>query len=340
MRGFRVGIVGPFSSFGKRIRKLLLDRSFPSIELKFFEARTGGGSALSEFNDEIVITQPLDSELFPHLDLIFFGGDPAEGLDRNAVDAAREGVLTIVASGTARVEAPVVALGINDKSFDETDRLLVVAHPASILLGAPLAGLAGSHDVRRSFATVMLPASTWGEEAIEELHQQVVKILGFEGPPPTKILHEQLAFNVTLPPSVGRLGIVDETVGREVGRLAGMDGNVSVSLVRAPVFHGYAASVWVDLGEDAVKDDVIKALGRSRNIVLPPLGKRSQRIPSPVSVAESTKIHVGFVRPDESTPGGFWLWVVADSLALDPAYNAILLAEKILRVSRAGNRGK
>ena len=77
MRGYRIGVVRPMSSFGARVRKLLQERGFPTIELKLFEIGTEKGSSLTEFKGEIVLTQPLDPDLFPHLDLLFFGGNEA-----------------------------------------------------------------------------------------------------------------------------------------------------------------------------------------------------------------------------------------------------------------------
>ena len=62
------------------VRELIEGRGFPMIELKLFELRTGGGSTLAQFKDDIVITQALDTDLFKHLDLIFFGGDEKENI--------------------------------------------------------------------------------------------------------------------------------------------------------------------------------------------------------------------------------------------------------------------
>jgi aspartate-semialdehyde dehydrogenase len=103
-------------------------------------------------------------------------------------------------------------------------------------------------------------------------------------------------------------------------------------LVQAPIFHSYALCLWVDLAETAEPEAVQKTLGASRRIKAP--GKRSPGIPTPVSVAKSDKIHFGGVRRDPSMPGGFWIWAVADSMALDPAAHAIQLAEKAFGINK------
>jgi aspartate-semialdehyde dehydrogenase len=306
------------------------ERGFPTIELKLFEIRTGGGSTLNYFQDEIVITQPLDTDLFPHLDLMFFGGDEREEFADQAKAAAEEGILTFV-NRAPDVDSPAVALGVNDKPTPEPGSIVVSARAPSILLGTVLASLVRSLEVHQARATILLPASHAGDEAIEELHDQVVKILNFQSPP-MEIFGDQLAFNLLLPPTDRVTKPLDDRVAREAAQIAGLEANVSVMLIQAPVFHSYAMSLWADIANPVEPEAVVKTLGRSRRIKAP--GKRSSRIPSPVSVAESDKIHVGGIRRDGTKRGGFWIWAVADSLALDPAAQAIQLAEKAFGISK------
>jgi aspartate-semialdehyde dehydrogenase len=332
MRGFRVGVVNPFSPFGKRVRELLQDRAYPTIELKLFDTRTKGGSALTQFQGEIVITQALDTDLFSHLDLIFFGGDESAPVADPATLAAREGALTIV-HGAPDVDSPVVALGINDRRITEPASLVVAPRAPSILLGTVLSSLARSLEIQQASATVLLPASDKGEEAIQELHDQVVKILNFK-PPPMEIFEEQLAFNLFLPTTTGKAAPLDARVGKESAELAGIGGRVAVNLVQAPVFHGYALSLWVRFADMVEPESVAKAFRASRRIKAPAAKRPVQSI-SPVSVAESNKIHVGSVRRDESSTSAFWIWAVADSLVLEPAAQAVQLAERVLGVSKS-----
>jgi aspartate-semialdehyde dehydrogenase len=330
MRGYRVGVVNPFSAFGKRVRALIDERGFPTIELKLFELRHGGGSAITQFKDEVVITQPMDTELFTHLDVIFFGGDEEVNVADEAKAAAGEGILTII-NKAPDVDGRVVALGLNDKPAPEPGDIVIAARSASVLLGTVLAALRRSLDVRQARATILLPASDRGDEAVDELHDQNVKILNFQEPP-TQIFNDQLAFNLLLPPSDARTRPLDERVAEEAARLSGLESRPSVMLVQAPIFHSYALSLWVVLAEPAEPEAVTKTLAASRRIKAP--GKRSPSVPTPVSVAESDKIHFGRVRHDPSTPGGFWIWAVADSIALDPAAHAIQLAEKAFGIKK------
>jgi aspartate-semialdehyde dehydrogenase len=188
----------------------------------------------------------------------------------------------------------------------------------------------------------MLPVSELGNTAVEELHQQVIQLLSF-GTPPTKVIGEQLAFNLLGPSDKdgGGKEIQPElTVAKEVCALSGLEENrVSVSLLLAPVFHSYAASLWVQIAEEATMGEIVAALGKRKDL---DTNRRYEapdgppRVVSPAAVAGSKKVHVGAVRPDGRGEGGFWLWLAADSIAVDGAQNALELAKRLL--ANGGNR--
>jgi len=106
---------------------------------------------------------------------------------------------------------------------------------------------------------------------------------------------------------------------------------VTVNLLQVPVFHGYAASIWVEL-EDAAEQRAIVAAFREPPFVLDTA--RTAKAPSPVSVAESNRSHIGGIRrPREvskTSRPGFWVWAVADTTAYDPALAAVELAKSAL----------
>jgi aspartate-semialdehyde dehydrogenase len=329
MRGFRVGIVNPFAPFSTRVRELLSERRFPIIELKHMEARSEGGSSFTEFQDEVVITQPLDEELFPHLDVLFVGGDDSEELGEKARSAAGQDVLTIV-SNVPDVDSPLILPAKTPTTPRGENRLIVVARPASALLGTVLSAIASKHEIRRACGTVMVPASALGKRGIEELHEQVVKILNFQEPP-TTVFPAQLAFNLMLPGGIDReAGKLDDAVSKEAAAIAEIDADVSVMTIQAPVFHGYALSLWIQLEDEIEEGSLIKALEQSG--IIDATSSSEPAGASPVSVADSESVHVGSVRADTSSRGAYWLWVVADALAVDTAVHAVRTAERILGV--------
>ena len=332
MRGYRVGVVNPRTPFGGRVRELLSEQHLPVIELKLFESEgasvisgdTSREATLTQFHDEVVVTQPLDADLLQHLDVLFFAGQDTDLMNRLAMEASGNDVLTFV-EGALALDAPVMAPGMRDAEL-ASERLVAVPRMASYLVGAVLDRAHASLGVARASATVLLPAVERGAPGARELHQQVVNILSFKSPP-TDVFGEQIAFNVSVAGAGAKSAALAETVALEASRLAELD-TVTLNLVRVPVFHGYAASIWVEL-EHAAEQRAIVAAFRKPPCTIDT--GRTAKTPSPVGVAESNRIHIGGIRrPVEVSRPGFWLWAVADTTVYDPALAAVELAKVAL----------
>ncbi|MGH9322169.1 MAG: Asd/ArgC dimerization domain-containing protein [Vicinamibacteria bacterium] len=329
MRGYRVGIVGPRSAFAQRVRALLSEGELPVTEIKLFESELDGeGTTLTQFGDEVVVTQPLDPELFPHLDVLFVSGEGTDTLNRVASEAAGEGVLTLV-EGSVGLGAPVVTPQNPEALGSSESRLGILPRVESYLLGTTLAPIAKAHTIVRAVSTVLVPAHSKGDAGAAELHQQVVHILNFKAPP-TEVLQEQLAFNVKPLGGSGEGGLsLADAVAWEASRLAGIEGVLTVSLVQVPVFHGYSAALWVETKEP-VEPRAVRSLFRSKPFDAPK-STRGTRPPSPVSVAGTESIHIGPIRRGTGAgPPGFWLWAVADTTAYDPGRAGVEIVRSVL----------
>ena len=327
MRGYRIGIVSPRSPFGQKVRKLLSEGELPVIELKLFESDAEAGTSLTQFGDDVVVTQPIDPDLFPHLDALLVGGNDGDLLNRVAAQAAEAGVLTLV-EGALGLGGPVVTPERFEELCSSGSRLGILPRVESYLVGATLSAIGEGHPIERAVATVLVPARSLGDPGAAELHQQIVHILNFKEPP-TEVLPEQLAFNVRLlGASEAGLNVAD-SVAWEASRLAGIESALTVSLVQVPVFHAYSAALWVET-KDHVDAKTIRAAFRSKPFESP-RSARAAKTPSPVSAAGSETIHIGPVRAAVgSGPPGFWLWAVADTTAYDPASAAIEIVRSVL----------
>jgi aspartate-semialdehyde dehydrogenase len=326
MRGHRVGIIGPRTPFGHRVRKLLSEGELPVIELKLFESEAEEGATLTQFGDDVVVTQPIDPDLFPHLDALLVGAGDSDLLNRIAAEAGETGLLTLVDSALG-LGAPLVTPERCEELRSSANRLAILPRVESYILGTTLAAIAEAHPIERAVATVLVPAQSLGDPAAEELHQQIVHILNFKAPP-TEVLREQLAFNVRLVGGAESGLSLADSVAWEAGRLAGIEGALTVSLVQVPVFHGYSVAVWVETRGRA-DARTIRSVFRSKPFENPK-SARGAKIPSPVSAAGSETIHVGPVRASASSPG-FWLWAVADTTAYDPAAASLEIIRSTLR---------
>jgi aspartate-semialdehyde dehydrogenase len=327
MRGYRIGLIGPRTPFGQDVRKLLSEGELPTIELTLFESGSEVGATLTQFGDDVVVTQPIDPDLFTHLDALLVGANDNDLLNRVAVEAGEKDVLTLV-EGALGLGGTVVTSRRCENLRSGKTRLGILPRAESHLLGATLAAVSAGHEIERVIATILVPAHSMGDAGASELHQQIVHILNFKAPP-TDVFQEQLAFNVRLVGASETGPSIADTVAWEASRIAGIEGALTVSLVQVPVFHGFSAALWVET-KDAVDARTIRAAFRSKQFETVKSG-RGAKSPSPVSTAGSPAIHIGPVRAvAASGPPGFWLWAVADSTAYDPATAAIEILRTIL----------
>jgi aspartate-semialdehyde dehydrogenase len=95
----------------------------------------------------------------------------------------------------------------------------------------------------------------------------------------------------------------------------------SLLLVQAPIFHGHAFAVHLELEQPVDIAALSKALsGEHVNIIA-----SSEEAPSNVNAAGQADILVSLI-PDASNPHGIWLWAASDNLRIS-ATTAVECAE-------------
>ncbi len=117
--------------------------------------------------------------------------------------------------------------------------------------------------MKRAVATVFEPASEHGQKGMDELHEQTVNLLSFQ-PLPKNIFDTQVAFNMVArygEHSAPALATVQSRVLKHYQRLAGVGAVLpSLLLVQAPIFHGHAFAVYLELGQVADVESILRAL--------------------------------------------------------------------------------
>jgi len=94
-------------------------------------------------------------------------------------------------------------------------------------------------------------------------------------------------------------------------------------VLQAPIFHGHAFAIHVELEKVADLEAISQALaGEHVNLAL-----GAEDAPSNVNAAGQADIQVS-VRADASQPNGFWLWAASDNLRI-AAITAVECAESM-----------
>jgi aspartate-semialdehyde dehydrogenase len=297
------------------------------------EAVSGQVSAVA---DEAAVIQPVEPGSFNRMDFAFFAGSGEETRESwKLAQAAGAGIvdLTYALEGEqgVPVRAPLVWQGLKGgrQEIDLTTPAVVAAHPAAVMLAVVGARLAAKLSVQFMAATVFEPASEHGREAMDELHQQTVNLLSFHDLPKEQY-DAQVAFNLL--PSLGAdakvaLGSTEKRIAAHYAKLGELP-ELALQLLQGPVFHGYTASVVVELGGEVEVGVVEAALsGEGVDVVA-----EDSDPPSNLSAAGQEDI---MVRVRTAGARRFWLWMAADNLKLS-ALNAIACALELRKLRPSG----
>jgi aspartate-semialdehyde dehydrogenase len=313
---YRVAIVGAGTLKGKEVAEVLSDRNFPSVDVKLLDDNESLGQ-LESVGDEISFIQNVRAEQFGNVDFTFFACDQ---------ECTRQTWKTAQKAGSAIVDLSYALEGEPDA---------VVRSPwIQRQLGQTFAPeLQPGPAVRRVVAAVFEPASEHGQKGMDELHEQTVNLLSFQ-PLPKKVFDAQVAFNMVTrygPQSAPALTAVEDRILRHYQQIAGGEAPIlSLRLVQAPIFHGHAFVLHLEMGQAAEMESLSKALA-GEHVTLVGAAEES---PSNVNAAGQGDVLVS-LQPDATLANGAWLWAATDNLRVAAA-TAVECAENMAATRPTG----
>jgi aspartate-semialdehyde dehydrogenase len=354
-RPYRIAIVGASSLAGKELGDTLAESSLAASDVVLLDDEEMAGQVTTA-GDEVTFIQKIDAVSFAGMDFVFFTGDPAA--TKKYWKAARLAGASIIdmtyaleTEPGALVRGPWVHLagaetspgesGPHAQGPDLSTPAVVSAHPAALMLLLVASRIQAKLPLHAISATLFEPASEHGRLAMDELHRQTVALLSFQTLPRDQY-DAQVAFNIL--PSLGEAAKVSlaATEARVLAQYAALSiasgpavsaPEPALQLAQAPVFHGYVASVLVELErpatatqmDDALRCEPIDVVGADYDP------------PSNISAAGQPDVLVS-VRSAIASDGAstrFWLWLAADNLKLS-ALNAIACANELRRLRPQG----
>lgn len=335
----RVAIVGASSLLGKELKQVLEDRNFPASDIVLLDEGVMAGT-LTEAAGEPTFIRALEEDSFEGARFVFFAGSASEA-SRNWPSAVRAGASVIDLTGAAgsdpqaqrRIPAlravlpPSAAKGANG-----APRAGVYVSPAvPVLIACTLSAALHKFSPARIVLVLMMPVSERDQAGIEELESQTAGLLSFREISKT-VFDAQVAFNVLAgfgSESKLRLGDIRAAVERETAAfLAGRAQPPAIQLLHAPVFYGYTFAAYAEFGSPVAALEIASSL---TNLGVK-IGAADDPLPSNVSVAGASEIHLAPIENDASVANAVWLWGAADNLRL-ASVNAVRIAEELLRAS-------
>ncbi len=335
---FRVAIVGAGTLKGRELKDVLSDRNFPAQDIRLLDDDESLGQ-LEAVGEEPTFIQSVLPEHLENVDFTFFASD--ESFTRNTWPMARKAGSDIIdlSYGLENVKgillrAPWVEreLGLGPR-VDFTPAPVTIGHPAAVVLALLLLRARKVGSIARSIATIFQPASEYGKRGMDELHEQTVNLLSFQQLPKS-VFDGQVAFNLIDrygEKSLPSLNSVESRIQKHFRALVGDRLAVpSLMLLQAPIFHGHAFSVYLELEQAAQAEELTAALSGEHVDVL----QSGDESPSNVNAAGQEQIQV-FVRRDAQHPSGFWLWAASDNLRI-AALTAVECAESMIAARPRG----
>lgn len=326
---YRVAIVGAASLRGKEVAEVLNDRNFPAVDIKLLDDDEALGQ-LETMGDEVTFIQRVRNEQFEHLDFTFFASD--QNSTRKSWKTARDAGSAIVDLSYALEEEPSAAIRSPwiERQRGQTPALelqpgpCVVAHPAAVSLALLVLRAEKAGKVRHVSCTVLEPASEHGQKGMDELHEQTVNLLSFQELP-KNVFDAQVAFNLAEtygPNAMPTLQSSRQRILKHYQHITGQDAlQPSIQLIQAPIFHGHAFSIYVEMEQPVALGDLSQALSGDHVTVT----RQTEDSPSNVNAAGQGDILVSLTR-DENHPNGVWLWAASDNLRI-AAVSAVECAE-------------
>jgi aspartate-semialdehyde dehydrogenase len=330
--------VGAASLRGKEVAEMLNERNFPAADIRLLDDDESMGQ-LEAMGDEISFIQRVRADQFENVDFAFFASDE-ETTRKNWKDARDAGSAIIDLSAALEKEAGASVRSVwmerergQLPAPDLQPGPCVTAHPVAVTLALLLSRAKKAGAIHRAVATIFQPASEHGQRGMDELHQQTVNLLSFQ-PLPKEVFDAQVAFNMVArygQKSQPALDSVEARVTRHFQKIAGNGApQPSVLLLQAPIFHGHALAVFVEM-ENPVNVQALSQALAGDHVAIPGADEDS---PSNVSSAGQADIQLS-LKVDPVQPNGVWLWAAADNLRI-AALTAVECAESMTATRPTG----
>lgn len=334
----RVAIAGASSLLGKELKQVLEDRNFPASEIILLDESVVAGT-LTEAAGEPTFIRALEEDSFEGARFVFFAGTAPDAA-RNWPAAQRAGADVIDLTGAATTDVRAIrSIPTLDAIFPPLPARaangapranVYIAPPAPVLIATTLAAALRGLSPQRIVLILLAPVSERDQPGVEELESQTASLLSFHEISKT-VFDAQVAFNLLAAfgsESKARLAEQRAAIARETAAvLAGRSPVPAIQLLHAPVFYGYAFAAYTEFASPVAAQNLESAFA-SLGVKV---ATADDPLPSNVSVAGESEIHLAPIEPDPNVPNAAWLWGAADNLRL-PSVNAVRIAEDLLRV--------
>ena len=318
--GYRLGIINPLTLVGNELKDILRGSGIVYERISLLSSLEDETGALTDLNNEAAVVQRVSDVELDGLDLVFFCGPGEDNLPW--IERHRElGFIAIDLSQPSVADGTPVVAGVNVQDAP-AESVLISPHPIATPLIMLLSQIRSRTPVQLCAATVIQPASEYGQAGIDELLQQTIHVLNVQGFP-KEIFPRQLAFNL-YPAAEGTRD--EQYAAAQVKAVLGGALPISLAITQGTTFHSHSFSVFVKTEKRVSPAELAELLSQSSGIEV----ADGDDTFSTVDASGRDQILIGRVQEDPSMPGAYWIWLVSDNVRRSSALNAVLVAEEVL----------
>ena len=330
---YNVVVVGATGAVGRRMVATLEERNFPVARLTALASARSVGQTLL-FRGQTIEVKELREDSFMGIDIALFSVGSSIS-KQYAPIAVESGCVVIDNSSAWRMErdVPLIVPEVNPSALREKCGIIANPNCSTIQMVVALKPIHDQYRIRRVVVATYQSVSGSGQKAIAELEQQSRNVLDGK-PVQNNVYPHQIAFNCL--PHIDEFlenGYTKEEIKmvRETHKILG-DSTIEVSptAVRVPVFYSHSEAVNVET-ELPMKVDKVKELFSSSPGISVVDNLEKNEYPQAVKACGKGSVFVGRIRGDLTRENAINFWVVSDNLLKGAAYNAVQIAELVIK---------
>jgi len=336
-RKLNVAIAGATGVVGEEFMRLMEERQFPVGTLTLWASARSVGRSMKFRGNDVPVGE-LTDDSFRGVDLAFFscGADRS----RRFIPAARRAGAVVVDNSSAfRMDpgTPLVVPEINPDAAAAHKGVLAVPNCTTIVFLMAAAPLHREARIVRAVVSSYQATSGAGRAAMEEYDEQVRQIAR-GGTPERRVLPRVIAGNVV--PQVDVFLPSGETkeerkLHEETRKILGDDEiAIAATCVRVPVRRAHSVSAALEFARPITPERAREVLRAAPGVVVMDRdmdGGPGSDYPTPLDASGRLDVLVGRIRADATTKNGLLLWSVGDQLLKGAAWNALQIAELLIR---------
>jgi aspartate-semialdehyde dehydrogenase len=331
--GYNVAVVGATGAVGVEILRVMERRNFPVANLKLLASARSVGKKLT-FNGKEYAVEELKAAAFSGIDYAFFSAGATRS--REFVDVAIKGGAIVVDNSSAfrmQADVPLVVPEVNPQDLKLNKGLVANPNCCAAILAVAIWPLHKEFGIKRIVVSTYQSASGAGAQAMAELEDQVkshVEKRKIE----KKVFPHQIAFNLFSHNTKVAANGYNEEENKLVEEIRKMfhqpDLAIVPTCIRVPVLRAHSESVVIETEKPVDVERARKILAKAPGVKLID-NVEQNHFPMPLEATGDLDVLVGRIRKDLANDHSLALFVSGDQLLKGAAWNAVQIAEELIK---------